>query len=52
MEDASLYDLLIGEDGVDVNITFDTYTAIVLGVVLFLAISGALLLSGSLIKTL
>ena len=52
MNDASLYDLLIGEEGVDVNIKFDTYTAIVLGIVMFLAISGAFLLSGSLIKNL
>ena len=52
MNDASLYDLLLGDEVVDVNIKFDTYTAIVLGIVMFLAISGAFLLSGSLIKNL
>jgi len=50
METTSLYDLLIGEDGVDVNVQFDVRTALILGIVLFLAISGSIVLSGSLLK--
>ena len=50
METTSLYDLLIGEDGVDVNVKFDVRTALILGIVLFLAISGSIVLSGSLLK--
>lgn len=51
METTSLYDLLIGEDGVDVNVQFDVRTALILGIVLFLAISGSIVLSGSLLKS-
>lgn len=55
MEDAeysTLYDLLVGDSSVNVKVGFDTYTAVILGVILFLAITGAMVLSGSLIKSL
>jgi len=50
MEETSLYDLLIGDEGVDVNIKFDVQTAVILGIVIFLAISASMILSGSLLK--
>lgn len=48
--ETSLYDLLIGEEGVDVNIKFDVQTAMILGIILFLAISASMVLSASLIR--
>tara|TARA_R110000751_G_scaffold128883_4_gene230953 strand:- start:3108 stop:3260 length:153 start_codon:yes stop_codon:yes gene_type:complete len=48
--ETSLYDLLIGEEGIDVNIKFDIQTAVILGIVIFLAISASMLLSSSLMK--
>ena len=50
MEDTSFYEMLIGEEGIDVNIKFDVQTAVILGIVIFLAISASMILSGSLLK--
>ena len=38
-------------DGVDVNIKWDLNTGLQLGIIMFLAVAGAIVLAGSLLKT-
>ena len=46
----SFADLILPSDGVDVNIKWDLNTGLQLGIIMFLAVAGGIILAGTLLK--